>query len=73
MTNDVRDIKDSMLGKKEVKVRHDFYDIGDIVINIKTKEELRILGSYKDGSYFCCENNTDEPRGIIQESLLKTK
>ena len=73
MTNDVKELKNFILGRDKGQIHRDQFKIGDVVINISTHEELRILGSYKDGTYFCCDNNTNEPRGIIQESLLKTK
>ena len=72
MTNDVKDIKIAILQKNNTH-HVDKFDVGSIVINTSTNEELRILGSYKDGSYFCCENVTNEPRGIIHESILKLK
>ena len=72
MASDVNDIK-NILSTKLNTHHDDKFDVGSVVINTSTNEELRILGSYNDGNFLCCDNNTNELRGKIHESVLKLK
>ena len=63
-------IKEEDVKYEIIPNRYGKFDINEIVIENNTKRKFRILDAYKDKTYYCCDANTDEIVGIIQEENL---
>ena len=76
MTNDIREIKERYLSsttspKKKMPTQPTEFNIGELVVEIKTNKQMRIKEITEDGKYSCCTGGGASHEGDFTASEIK--
>ena len=75
MTNDVREIKNSLLGHVETEIKRDdsLINVGDFAINVKTNETVMIAEINTNGTFKCIDPVSHKLIGVFSAEELEKK